>query len=260
MWSQLQMLTVAAGELLAGGRSADGRRGPRAAACACPPGRGRRRTPARCGRRRSRSRRSRRSRRACRSIVRRSHAGYRSPVRRSVPCASATAARRPARPGLAARCSTERSILVQPLGRDRAARPAPAVQHRPADRRRGGRRPPSSASATSSTPGCCRRSPTRSPTSTPGRPARSGCRPSTLLAVLDDIGRCVAHDAGPAARVPQRPRRQLALLSVANRELRLHHGLMTFLAHPGVPPDQGGTSPAERARAWASTAAPTRRR
>jgi len=30
---------------------------------------------------------------------------------------------------------------------------------------------------------------------------------------------------------------------VANRELRLHHGLMTFLAHPGVPPDQGGHSP-----------------
>jgi len=35
-----------------------------------------------------------------------------------------------------------------------------------------------------------------------------------------------------------------ALLNVANRELRLHHGLMTFLTHPGVPADQGGTSPA----------------
>ena len=36
-----------------------------------------------------------------------------------------------------------------------------------------------------------------------------------------------------------------ALVNVANRELRLHHGLMTFLAHPGLPPDQGGASPAE---------------
>jgi creatinine amidohydrolase len=36
-----------------------------------------------------------------------------------------------------------------------------------------------------------------------------------------------------------------ALLNVANRELRLAHGLMTFLTHPGVPADQGGSSPAE---------------
>jgi creatinine amidohydrolase len=36
-----------------------------------------------------------------------------------------------------------------------------------------------------------------------------------------------------------------ALVHVANRELRLQHGLMTFLAHPGVPPDQGGASPAD---------------
>ena len=35
-----------------------------------------------------------------------------------------------------------------------------------------------------------------------------------------------------------------ALLNVANRELRLHHGLMTFTTHPGVPPDQGGLSAA----------------
>ncbi len=33
-----------------------------------------------------------------------------------------------------------------------------------------------------------------------------------------------------------------ALVSVANREIRLHHGLCSFLAHPGVPPDQGGAS------------------
>lgn len=65
---------------------------------------------------------------------------------------------------------------------------------------------------------------------------------STLLAVLDDIGRCVA----------QTPARKLvflnghggnsALVAAANRELRLAHGLMTFLAHPSIPPDQGGAS------------------
>ena len=27
--------------------------------------------------------------------------------------------------------------------------------------------------------------------------------------------------------------------------MRLAHGLLTFLAHPGVPPDQGGVSPAD---------------
>ena len=66
----------------------------------------------------------------------------------------------------------------------------------------------------------------------------------TLLAVLDDIGRCVAKT--PARRLVflNGHGGNSALVNVANRELRLAHGLMTFLAHPGVPPDQGGTSPA----------------
>jgi creatinine amidohydrolase len=65
---------------------------------------------------------------------------------------------------------------------------------------------------------------------------------STLLAVLDDLGRCVAMT--PARRLVffNGHGGNSALVGVANRELRLHHGLMTFLAHPGVPPDQGGTS------------------
>ena len=75
-----------------------------------------------------------------------------------------------------ARCLTRAQHRRAAARGDRAARPAPAVQHRPADRRAGRRRPPSSGSATRSTPGCCRRSPTRSRTSTPGRRARSGCR------------------------------------------------------------------------------------
>jgi creatinine amidohydrolase len=69
--------------------------------------------------------------------------------------------------------------------------------------------------------------------------------PTTLLAVLDDVGRSVA----------MLPTRRLAfvnghggnssLLQVALRELRLAHGLMTFLLHPNVPPDQGGSSTEE---------------
>jgi creatinine amidohydrolase len=63
---------------------------------------------------------------------------------------------------------------------------------------------------------------------------------TTLLAVLDDLGRCVA----------QLPTRRLAflnghggntqLLAVANRELRTKHDLLTFLLHPSQPRDSGG--------------------
>jgi len=69
--------------------------------------------------------------------------------------------------------------------------------------------------------------------------------PETVLKVLDDVGRSVA----------MLPTRRLAfvnghggnssLLQVALRELRLHHGLATFLLHPSVPPDQGGASTIE---------------
>ena len=66
-----------------------------------------------------------------------------------------------------------------------------------------------------------------------------------LLAVLDDIGRCVATT--PARRLVffNGHGGNSALVGVANREIRLAHGLMTFLAHPGVPPDQGGVSAAD---------------
>ncbi len=67
---------------------------------------------------------------------------------------------------------------------------------------------------------------------------------STLLAVLDDIGRCVAMTPARKLVFLNGHGGNSALVGVANRELRLHHGLMTFLAHPGVPPDQGGASPA----------------
>jgi len=66
---------------------------------------------------------------------------------------------------------------------------------------------------------------------------------STLLAVLDDVGRCIART--PARRLVffNGHGGNSALLNVANREVRLAHGLMTFLAHPSVPADQGGASP-----------------
>jgi creatinine amidohydrolase len=66
---------------------------------------------------------------------------------------------------------------------------------------------------------------------------------TTLLAVLDDIGRCVAMTQARKLVFMNGHGGNSALIGVANRELRLHHGLMTFLAHPGVPPDQGGASP-----------------
>ena len=64
----------------------------------------------------------------------------------------------------------------------------------------------------------------------------------TLLAVLDDIGRCLAMTPARRLVVLNGHGGNSALIGVANRELRLRHGLMTFLAHPGVPPDQGGPS------------------
>ena len=67
---------------------------------------------------------------------------------------------------------------------------------------------------------------------------------TTLLAVLDDIGRCVATTPAQRLVFLNGHGGNSSLLSVANRELRLAHGLKTFLTHPGVPPDQGGASPA----------------
>ena len=67
---------------------------------------------------------------------------------------------------------------------------------------------------------------------------------TTLLAVLDDIARCVRMTDARKLVFMNGHGGNSALVGVANREIRLEHGLMTFLAHPGVPPDQGGESPA----------------
>jgi creatinine amidohydrolase len=66
----------------------------------------------------------------------------------------------------------------------------------------------------------------------------------TMLRILDDLGRAVASLPADRLVFLNAHGGNSALLQVANRELRLHHGLRTFLTHPGVPPDQGGASPA----------------
>jgi len=64
----------------------------------------------------------------------------------------------------------------------------------------------------------------------------------TMLAMLDDLGQCLARL--PAARLVflNAHGGNSSLLNVACRDLRRRHGLSTFLLHPFVPPDQGGES------------------
>lgn len=64
----------------------------------------------------------------------------------------------------------------------------------------------------------------------------------TMLGVLDDVGRCIATTAARKLVFFNGHGGNSALVGVANRDLRLAYGLQTFLAHPGVPPDQGGAS------------------
>jgi creatinine amidohydrolase len=69
--------------------------------------------------------------------------------------------------------------------------------------------------------------------------------PSTLLSLLDDVGRSVAMLPTAKLAFVNGHGGNSALLAVALRELRLAHGLATFLLHPSVPPDQGGASTAD---------------
>jgi len=58
----------------------------------------------------------------------------------------------------------------------------------------------------------------------------------TMMAVLDDIGRCVAQSGAKRIVFLNGHGGNSTLLNVACRELRLAHGLLTFLVHPFVPP------------------------
>ena len=63
---------------------------------------------------------------------------------------------------------------------------------------------------------------------------------TTMLAVLDDLGRSLATLPTKRLAFLNGHGGNTQLLAVANRELRLAHGLMTFLLHPGLPRDSGG--------------------
>ena len=67
---------------------------------------------------------------------------------------------------------------------------------------------------------------------------------NTLLAVLDETARCVATTPVRKLVFLNGHGGNSALLQVASRDIRLAHGLQTFVMHPSVPPDHGGTSPA----------------
>jgi len=67
----------------------------------------------------------------------------------------------------------------------------------------------------------------------------------TLLSVLEDIGRSVATTPARKLVFVNGHGGNSSMLSVANRELRLKYGLQTFLTHPHMPADQGGSSSAD---------------
>jgi len=65
---------------------------------------------------------------------------------------------------------------------------------------------------------------------------------TTMMAVLEDIGRSVASTAAKKIMFINGHGGNSALVAMMNRELRLKYGLQTFLAHPHMPADQGGSS------------------
>jgi creatinine amidohydrolase len=65
---------------------------------------------------------------------------------------------------------------------------------------------------------------------------------ATLLAVLDDVGRSVAALGARRLAIVNGHGGNTHLLQVACRDLRVRHGLFTFLLHPSIPPDHGGPS------------------
>lgn len=74
-----------------------------------------------------------------------------------------------------------------------------------------------------------------------GTPGTVWLGPETMLRVLDDIGRSVAETPARKLALLNGHGGNSSLLNVACRELRLNHRLETFLLHPSLPPDQGGT-------------------
>jgi creatinine amidohydrolase len=67
----------------------------------------------------------------------------------------------------------------------------------------------------------------------------------TMLAMLRDLGRCLATTGAERLVLLNGHGGNTTLLATALRELRVEFGLKTFLVHPSVPPAYGGTAPAE---------------
>jgi creatinine amidohydrolase len=63
---------------------------------------------------------------------------------------------------------------------------------------------------------------------------------ATMLAVLGDIGRSLATAGARKLAFVNAHGGNTSLLNVACRDLRLAHGVETFLLHPFLPPDHGG--------------------
>ncbi len=66
----------------------------------------------------------------------------------------------------------------------------------------------------------------------------------TMMRVIDDIGRSVAKTPARKIVFLNGHGGNSALMNMMNRELRLRYDLISFVTHPGVPADQGGSSPA----------------
>lgn len=64
--------------------------------------------------------------------------------------------------------------------------------------------------------------------------------PETLLSTMRDIGRSLATLPARRLVLLNGHGGNTSLLNVVCRELRLAHGLLTFLLHPSLPPDHGG--------------------
>jgi creatinine amidohydrolase len=67
----------------------------------------------------------------------------------------------------------------------------------------------------------------------------------TMLAMLRDLGRCLATTGAERLVLLNGHGGNTTLLATALRELRLEFGFKTFLVHPSVPPAYGGSSTAD---------------
>jgi creatinine amidohydrolase len=75
-----------------------------------------------------------------------------------------------------------------------------------------------------------------------GTPGTLTLSVTTLMAVLDDLGRSLATLPPRRLVLVNAHGGNTSLLGVACRQLRIRYGLLTFLLHPSLPVDHGGQS------------------